>query len=645
MEGMRPERIYDLPVLTDPRLSPDGRLAAFVVTETVREKNDYRSSIWMVPTDGSDAPARLTSGNKIDVLPRWSPDGTRIAFLSNREGDAHQLYAIRIDGGEPVKLTDLEQGAGSHSWSPDGEQLAFTSVVPGPDYEKEEKDRPARRITRLRFRAEGAGWTSDRFSHVFVVRADGDSERDQITSGDFQNQDPVWSPDGSRLAFVSSRDPDWDLKLGNGIFVVEVENKKVSRLTSGAAQHSQLSWSPDGALIACRFTINPDELPANAHVAVVDVESGRVNVLTRELDRNCAPTFNGREPIWRGGTVLFPVEIGGNIDLYEAAADGGTVEPVLQGERAITGHDARGEVVVHLETTAVQPPELYLAEKRLTHFTKGFTDSTALAEAERFQANSTSGEKIDAWMMRPVGFEPGRRYPVLLMIHGGPFVQYENSFAIDFQVAAASGYVVLYCNPRGSSGYPEEWGRAIRGPYEVGPGLGTVDYEDVMAVVDEALARFDFCDGERMGVTGGSYGGYLTAWVVTQTDRFKAACAERGMYNLVSVMGKSDNTPMGWITHWGRLPYDDLEPLMQHSPVAHAHKVTTPLLLIHGDQDFRAPVEQAEELFGALRAMRKEVELLRFPLGNHGFGRGGLPSYRVERLQAIIEWFDRYLKP
>jgi dipeptidyl aminopeptidase/acylaminoacyl peptidase len=262
---------------------------------------------------------------------------------------------------------------------------------------------------------------------------------------------------------------------------------------------------------------------------------------------------------------------------------------------------------------------------------------------ERFTATSADGNEVEAWIMHPVGSEPGRRYPTLLNIHGGPFAQYGNRFFDEFQVYTAAGYAVVYCNPRGSSGYSEEWGRAIRGPVEGGPGWGTRDYEDIMAVADEALKRFDFVDPDRLGVMGGSYGGYMTSWIMGHTDRFKAACSERSCNNFILEGGSAD---IGWMfkseigAHW----FEDPEAYMRISPSTYATNITTPLLILHSENDLRCPVGHAEDLFAILRLRKQDVEMVRFPEESHELSRTGSPVHRVQRFGIILDWFDRKLK-
>jgi dipeptidyl aminopeptidase/acylaminoacyl peptidase len=641
---VRPEDLYELSWVSDPRVAPDGRTVAVVGWRVDREANDYTSAIWLVPVDGSSPPRRFTSGEKQDLAPRWSPDGGRLAFVSNRERKAKQLYVIPTAGGEGRRLTDLDEDVTEPVWSPAGTRLAFSARVRDPAYkEEDDKRRRPRRFARLQYKLDNEGWIGDRRRHIFTVPADGSRPPAQLTHGDFEDQYPAWSPDGGRIAFTSARQEDWDTELFRHLFLVDADGGEPVRLTGDDGWHEAPAWSPDGSLIACRFSAGGFDFPRHGQIAVIDGASGVRCILTASLDRNCAPYPEIREPVWDGDTLLFALEDRGNNHLYRVRAGGaGAPEPVVDGELWVTGFDCVGERIVHSATTPTSPAELYCGERRLTELTRAFTEGLELAKPERFTAVSADGAEIEAWLIRPVGLEPGRRYPVLLNIHGGPFTQYGNTFFDEFQVYAGAGYVVLYSNPRGSSGYSEQWGRAIRGPVEEGPGWGTVDYEDLMAVVDEALQRFDFCDPERLGVLGGSYGGYMTSWIVGHTERFRAACSERAVNNFVLEGGSSD---IGWASkayvgaHWFEAPdvYHKL------SPASYAASITTPLLILHSEDDLRCPIGNAEDLFAILRLLKRDVEFVRFPAESHELSRSGSPTHRLMRFETILDWFARHL--
>jgi len=640
-----PEDVYELVWAADPRLSPDGRTAAVVVRSVDREENRYRGAIWLVPVDGS-SPRRLTAGLREDSSPRWSPDGRLLAFTSDREGGARQLYVIPVDGGEPRRLTDLPEDIETPVWSPDGRRLAFASRVPDAAYaEKDDRRRPPRRFRRLQYKLDDAGWIGDRRRHLFVVAADGSAAPAQITDGDFEDARPCWSPDGARIVFDSARHDTWDIDLRRDLYVVPAEGGEPERLTAGDGWYEAPSWSPDGALIACRWEPGGFDHPRHGQIAVVDAVSGGRRLLTESLDRNCSPYPEIREPLWDGDAVVFALEDRGSTHVYRAAADGSQPpQPLLSGELRVGGYDVQAGVLVHTATTATMPPELFHGDRRLTEVTRPFCAGRPLVQPERFSAVSPDGAEVDAWLMRPVGFEQGRRYPVLLQIHGGPFSQYGNGFFDEFQVYARAGYAVLFSNPRGSSGYSEAWGRAIRGPVDGGGGWGSLDYQDLMAVVDTALERFDFLDPERLGVMGGSYGGFMTSWIVGHTDRFRAAVSERAVNNLLSEFGSSD---IGWFMkgYTGVFPFEDVRPYLDQSPTTYATRIRTPLLILHSEQDLRCNVEQAEHLFTILRLLEREVELVRFPAESHELSRSGSPAHRVQRFQIVLDWFARHLRP
>ncbi len=646
MPGMVPDDVYALTGAADPRVSPDGSTVAYVVWSIDKDANEYRSAIWLAPMDGSEPPRQFTSGTTRDASPRWSPEGERLAFTSKRGGDHMQLYVMPTDGGEPAKLTDLKEDVTDVVWAPDGSRLAFASRVPDPAYAVEDdKRRAPRRFTRLHFKLDTVGWTGDRPQHLFLVAADGSAPPVQLTTGEHEESGPSWSPDGERIAFASSRHEDWDIDHVSDIYVVDVSGGGSPRQISlGDGNCDAPSWSPDGSTIAylCQPGVFDD--PRHGQVAVSPAEGGDRRLLTTSLDRQCAPYPIIREPIWDGGDLLFAAEDRGNVHVYRVPADGnGKPELVVGGEVWVTGYDVAGGALAHTLTAPTTLSELFVGDRKVSDVGGKFVAGRELSEPERFTATSRDGTEVEAWIIRPAGFRAGTTYPVLLNIHGGPFTQYGNRLFDEFQVYAGAGYVVLYANPRGSSGYSEEWGRAIRGPVDEGPGWGSVDYEDVMAVLDEALRRFDVCDPDRLGVMGGSYGGYLTSWIVGHTDRFRAAISERAVNQWVSMWGSSD---FGWDFkgYIGGFLHENMDAYIAMSPSTYAQNITTPLLILHSENDLRCPIEQGEQLFTTLRLLKRDVEMVRFPAESHELTRSGNPVHRVMRFEIILEWLETKLK-
>jgi dipeptidyl aminopeptidase/acylaminoacyl peptidase len=651
---MKPEDVYALTSVGDPRLSPDARRVAYVVSRIDEEANAYRTAIWVAPLDGSEEPKQFTSGERNDGSPRWSPDGRWLAFVSNRDGEDEkqakgQLYVLPADGGEPRRLTDGKASVETIVWSPDSSRIAFARRVPDEAYEEEDdRKRAPRRFTRVFYKLDSVGWIGDRRRHLFVVGLDGDDER-QLTSGDCENEGPAWSPDGKRLVFSSMRGDRWDVEFNEALYELDVdsEGSEPKRLTQPDESASSASFSPDGTSIAYIHFPEDGTFPHHGQIAVVKADGSDRRILTTALDRQCAPFPLAREPVWDGDRIAFGVEDGGNVHLYTVAADGASEPELLVGGELSTGlFDLVDGTLAYTASTYDRPHELFGGDgKRITSVCDEFVAGRELAGVERFTGISADGTEVDAWLVRPPGFDEGKRYPTLITIHGGPFSQYGTGFFDEVQVYAGAGYCVLFSNPRGGSGYSEEWGRAIRGTGNGdGPGWGSVDYEDVMGVVDTALEKFPFLDADRLGVLGGSYGGYLTSWIVGHTKRFKAALSERSVNHLVSAFGSSD---LFWVfeRQFGGPMWENVDEWLRMSPATYARDMDTPLLIVHSETDLRCNIEQGEHLFTLLRLLGKQVEMLRFTAESHELSRSGAPIHRVQRFEAILEWFGRYLDP
>jgi dipeptidyl aminopeptidase/acylaminoacyl peptidase len=641
---MIPHDLTRVRFVSDPQISPDGRQVAFVVTTLSEERDEYLCNIWLVDSGGG-SPRRFTAGPLRDTAPRWSPDGSRLAFVSERDPKKKgQLYVMPVQGGEPARLTDLRNGVAAPEWSPDGTRLAFVSRVGGwqePDSEEEKrKSRPPRVITTLKYKMNGDGFIHDRHPHVFVVPADGGEPR-QLTDGDFADADPAWSPDGRLIAFTSARhdDRDWDDAVD--VWVVSAEGGPPRRVTATAGPVSSPAFSPDGRAIAYVGRRGVNAVGQNVQVFTVPVEGGPRTCISGDLDRSCSHLR------WcSDGRLMFSVEERGTAPIF-GARPGAAPAPLVGGERVITGFSASrdGRLLAFAASDPVSPAEVFVCagdgtgEKPLTELNREWKARVALSRPERFSFER-AGFTIDGWIMRPPGFQPDRRYPTLLTIHGGPHTQYGLPFFDEFQVYAGAGYVVVYVNPRGSQGYGEAFTQAVVGDW------GGGDVSDVLAGLDEALRRHPFIDADRLGVLGGSYGGFMTSWIVGHSGRFRAACSERAVNSQLSMFGTSD------IGHWfnvlelgGALPWEDTARYLERSPLTYAKDITTPLLIIHSEDDLRCPMEQGEQLFAALKKLRRDVVLVRFPDENHEMSRSGKPRHRLERFRLILEWFERHLRP
>jgi dipeptidyl aminopeptidase/acylaminoacyl peptidase len=667
---MTPDDIWRLRQVSDPQVSPSGAAVAFTVSDPDRKANTYRHQIWMAGLGQDDGQPYPFTGQGAEALPRWAPDGRRMAFVSSPPGEGRSDICLLpvASGGERVVVCSVDAQVSELAWAPDGSALAF--VARDADVEqygkqgekREAKDMPPRRLTRLRYRFNGAGWTSDRPSRVFVVPADGSAAPRTVTPGPFEADGLAWSPDGRQIAFSSARHDTWDLDLAIDLWVTGADGKsEPERLTDADGRYSRPSWSPDGTRLAYYVSPTPLELPRHQQVGVLDLDSRQRRVLTLALDRNCESIGTGIGPTWVGDRLLFAAEDSGNVHLYEVPADGSRPPALVAGGiRWISAWDWAAGTLAFVAGTPTSPGELFAAqlpagqpptheidgsERQLTNLTRSFTESVRLEAPQRFVARSADGSEVECWAMAPAGAKPGERYPTLLNVHGGPFTQYGNRFFDEFQLQAAAGFGVLYCNPRGSSGYSERWGRAIRFPeceVDPGTGWGTVDYEDVIACAQTACQQFDWVDPDRLGILGGSYGGYMTSWVIGHSDMFKAACSERACNNLLAMEYTCD-VPGFLLGYIGR---DHLsEPLARtrHSPVTYVSEMKTPVLIVHSEDDLRCPISQAEELFVALRMLGRDPVLVRFPGENHELSRSGAPGHRVTRAQVILDWFRERL--
>lgn len=664
------EDLLSLQTVAAPQISPDGQRVAFVRRYIDAEKNKTRSEIWLGPADASTPPRRWTGGAWSDGEPRWSPDGSQIAFVSNRVDEKAQIYLLPTNGGEARALTTLDEGGiQSPRWSPDGTKIAFLFRATPAAYTKKATDErkskglssPPRVHTRLFYRLDGFGYWDDSFWQVWVADAV-TGEAKALTSGDFICHDVCWSPDSQTLAFLSDRRPDWDADSASqtDIWTVPTGGGKLTQVPSPQGDKQGLALSSYGVNFA--YVGNPDPLDQwgtrNERVYVLPIpDGGRVLDMTADTDKAVGfltlsdtrdnggilvawddgyPAVAGK--LGQGVGLLCPISEQGTTRLYRIDLEDESLMPLTPADREMGSFSVSNGMVAVTLGDATHPHEVFVIERsadapmrQLSDLNRDWLNEIHLQTPEPLTGN------VPGWLLTPPEFKPDSTAPLVLYVHGGPHLQYGNALFHELQWLAAQGYVVAYTNPRGSKGYGEAHTGAIKGDWG-GPAL-----EDVLAVVDEAIER-GYADPNKLAIMGGSYGGYLTAWAVGHTDRFACAIADRLVANLHSMSGTCD-FPWSHGTYYQGNAWEDPSDLWRHSPLAFAEKINTPLLLIHSDGDLRCPIGQAEELFAALRLQKKAVEFVRYPAEtSHGLSRGGPPDLRLDRLRRNLDWLDKYLR-
>ena len=631
----------------DPQLSPDGEWVAYTVTVPDTAKDQDDSDLWLATWDGAQQ-IRLTRSPADEHAPRWSPDGRRLAFLSNRDDprEVDQLWLLDRAGGEPERLTHLPGGVSDLAWSPDGQRLALIVSDADPDA-KVPGDTSTRTpkpivIDRFQFKEDETGWLRQQHDHLYLFDLATRSAT-LLLPGEYDEGAPAWSPDGRSIAFVSRRRPDYDRTDNYDLYVVAATAGAEPRqlTTFEGADHDPEwgsrapAWSPDGSLIAY-VQGGPLGLLyyAGQKVAVVPAAGGPARVLTPTLDRNVlSPVFSPD-----GASVLFLLEDDRVYHLAQVPAAGGAIQRLVEGERALTDLSVvRGGRIVVASSGTSAPPELFAVQghqlRPVTRQNAAWLAEVRLAPVQAITVRSRDGTEIHGFMVKPPDYQPGRRYPTVLRIHGGPVWQFYHDFAnLDWQVLAAHGYVVLGVNPRGSSGRGEQFSRAIWAKW------GQKDGEDVLAAVDWAVQQ-GIADPGRLGVGGWSYGGILTDEVIARDRRFKAATSGAGIANAFAGYGtdqyvKEYEAELG--TPW-RSPKAYIE---VSYPFLHADQIVTPTLFLCGDQDWNVPLINSEQMYQALRSLGRETQLVVYPGASHSLKK---PSHRRDRMERYLAWYGKYL--
>lgn len=689
-----PEDLYGYRWPSQPAVAADGSIA--YVEQTVdRENNAYATNIRLIDANGHDQP--LTEGGK-DSSPAWSPDGTRLAFL-RAEAGGKGLWTLTVDSSgrlstsEPTLLITSDHNILQFIWSPDGKYLAFTRKVGsgpavtaetdaaqvGSAHNEAAQAEPASTGTtqllgkvydRTTPRAEGAGWWDGKYNHLFIYKLE-NGEVKQLTYGAWNTAAPAWSPDSQKLAFVSKQVEDIaldaDLQYFTDIYEITLNGEQPRKVTVSELLIEQIAYAPDGTQLTLLASDRLYGSGSHQRLYRVPIAGGRPELLAPGLDmqlgnaalsdmKSAAPSRAPQiDPASKDLAVYVPGTHEGTVDIYRMDTNGAVRSVTGAGEKDIYQYAVSpdGTQLITAALTDKLPAELYRTDlrsgqvERVTRLNDDYFAELEVITPERFSFTASDGLTIQGWIMWPeqptealttseVAGARGK-LPLVLQIHGGPHAMYTGTFSHELQTLAAQGYAVLWVNPRGSMGYGQEFARACRGDVCGG------DYRDLMEAVDAALDRYRFLDADRLGVGGGSYGGVMTNWIVSQTDRFRAAVSHRSISNWITLYGTSDIGISYVEGVVGGNPIDDMEMLWSRSPLAHVRNIRTPLLLLHGEADLRTPIAQADELYTALKRHGRTTRLVRFPGSNHSMLKSGKPSLRVDNFKHVNAWFARYL--
>jgi dipeptidyl aminopeptidase/acylaminoacyl peptidase len=642
MQRVSPQTLFQLTFNGDPQFSPDGQSIVYVSTTINQKENKYQSKLRKFDLiNGKDY--ELTQGIAQDKLPRFSPDGSYIAFVSTRSGTA-QLYVMSAHAGEPKQITFFQKGIHSYVWTPDNQLV----VVARKDDAETKSDVLV--LDKLRYRANGYGFYGDEPLHLWLVQVDG-SRLKQITDGPYDETEPTVSPDGRKVAFVSWRN-DSQVEVTPSLYTVDLQTGAIEMVYEGHGRLGYPVYSPNGEWIAFYGHQHGESSGHNTELWIVPVTGGQARSLTHVLDRpvgNEVGTDARYEtgeaiPIWSEDSqkIYFSATNEGDCYVYSATLSGEIQKETPGDTQVVTSFTCRFGVIAYAKETPTSPAEIYLQQngdiQQITNHNANLLNDFSISVPERMKFQAEDGLVIDGWLLKPPNFCPEKSYPLVLEIHGGPHSSYGNTFNHEFQVLANYGYLVLYTNPRGSHGYGEDFVQGCVGDW------GGKDCRDILDAL-HTVSQLPYVDKNNLFITGGSYGGYMTNWIVANTPIFKAAVTQRSICNLYSMFGTSD---IGFWFNKKELGGADLweneEFIMSRSPIRYAYRVRTPMKIIHSEEDFRCPMEQAEQWFTALKRLGVDTELVRFPNENHDLSRNGQPKHRIERLEHIVGWFEKYLQ-
>ena len=655
--GITPEDYFSFEFASDPRVSPDGSQVVYVVSRVDRAANRRVPQIWITNTDGTTAPKILVDESWSPGSPRWLPDGKSVSFISSRSPDdtgavaarrttsgRAQLWVMTLGASSPRRVSSVRNGVSNCTWAPDGVQVACLSRTGPSDNWPAGKERSdVRHYTSMSYKFNDSGWFDDRRSHIWIIdtRSGGGSAR-QLTEGDEWNDtDPQWSPDGTRIAFVSNRTgKEFDQDRNADVWVIPAGGGSLTRISTATGPDNNPRWSPDGKTIVFLSAAEEEDpvqllsAPSTGGAATdlapdLDLQPGDLQFVDNASNRSLYFTSGVK-----GETQVFRVDLGSK-----------RVLPVTSGARAVTAANisANGRTMVYLANDFQHLSDVFASapdasrERKLSSLNTALWQQVSLASVERVPYKSADGWDIDGFLVKPIGFQAGRKYPMILSIHGGPAGQYGVDWYHEFQVYAAKGWAVFFTNPRGSTGYGRKFQRGIVNEW------GGKDYVDIMSGVSAVLAKNPWIDSTRLGVTGGSYGGFMTNWIVGHTNLFKGAVTLRSISNFISDEGTRDGA-YGHREDFSGDLFQRFDFYWERSPLKYVQNVTTPILILHSDNDFRVPIEQGEQWFRALKHFGKTAEIVFFPRENHNLTRTGEPKHLVESLNWQLYWFDKYVE-
>ncbi|MGI8653638.1 MAG: prolyl oligopeptidase family serine peptidase [Pyrinomonadaceae bacterium] len=707
--GIKPEDYYSFEFLSDPHLSPDGKLVAYVVTVIDQKQNRRVSNIWVTATDNSRAPRQFTFSAQSSSSPRWSPDGQALAFLSSRaagsevnnnsagsvnnpvtanaqgtaaatsttaaratptpnassapepspsneptapgspgitsaqstvsvETPRSQIYVLSLNGGEARRVTNLKNGVSSFQWSPDGTRFVVLSRTGLSDEQKIARS-DVRHYRHTSYKFNDTGWFDDKRSHLWIVNAETGAAK-QITSGeDWNDSDPQWSPDSTKLAFVSDRTGKaFDESRNTDVWVISADGGALTKISDHAESDESPRWSPDGKTIAFTGQLQERDHPK---IWLAPAAGNAVSVLAANNLDLIPTSLRWAE---NGQALFFETGVKGESHLFRVDVATKALRQITSGARAVHNADISNQSgkMVYAANDFQHLDDLYIAdvsgagERQLTHHNEKLWKQVEAQGIERITYKGADDWNIDGFLVKPLHWQEGKKYPLILSIHGGPAGMYGVDWYQEFQVYAARGYAVFFTNPRGSTGYGQKFERGIENEW------GGKDYTDIMNGVEAVLAKNSWIDKERLGVTGGSYGGYMTNWIVGHTNIFKAAVTLRSVVNFISDEGTRDGA-YGHRTDFGGDLFERFDLYWERSPLRYAKNVRTPTLILHSDNDYRVPLEQGEQWFRALKHFGVPAEFVIFPRENHNLTRTGEPKHLVESMNWQLYWFDRYL--